>query len=96
MSMAMVENWKQNLQHILNGYELENIWNLDETGLFWHGLLTSSLIVNGEKAKGGKLAKEQVSICFLVSSIGEKFKPWVIGKAAMPCAFMKQLPTTIY
>ena len=69
---------------------------MDETGLFWRGLPTSSLIVNGEKAKGGKLAKERVSICFLVSSIGEKFMPLVIGKAAMPRAFMKQLPTTVY
>jgi len=90
-----VENWKESLPHILNGYEPCNIWNLDETGLFWHGLPKKSLIFKEEEAKGGKLAKERLTICLLCSSTGEKFKPLVIGKAAMPRAFNKVLPKDI-
>ena len=34
----IVENWKLYLPKITKGYDPCNIWNLDETGLFWRGL----------------------------------------------------------
>jgi len=47
--------------------------------------------LKGEEAKCGKLAKDRLTICLLCSADGEKFKPLVIGKAAMPRAFNKVL-----
>lgn len=96
MDRAVVQNWKDNLHSTLQGYQQEAIWNVDETGLFWRGLPTRSLVLQGENAKGGKLAKERVTVCLLTSATGEKFKPFVIGKAAMPRAFNGRLPTEVY
>lgn len=31
------DSWKKHLTEII-GFEKENIWNMDETGLFWHAL----------------------------------------------------------
>ncbi len=51
-----------------------------------------NLVLQGEKCKAGKLAKERLTIVLLCSTIGEKFKPLVISKSQMPQAFNKQLP----
>ena len=72
-----------------------NIWNLDETGLFWRGLLQKSLVLKGEEAKGTRLAKERLTICLLCAANDEKFQPLVIGKAAKPRAFNDKMPNDI-
>jgi len=95
MDFQIVQNWKNNLCNILHGYQLTDIWNLDETGLFWRGIPTKSLVVKGDQCKGGKLSKERLTICLLVSSIGEKFKPLVIGRSHMPRAFNNDLPSGV-
>jgi hypothetical protein len=68
---------------------------VDQIGLFWKGVPNHSLILQGEKCKASKLAKERLTIALLYSAIGEKFKPLVIGKSQMPRAFNKQLPRRI-
>jgi hypothetical protein len=50
-----------------------------------------NLVLQGEKCKAGKLAKEKLTIVLLCLANGEKFKPLVIGKSQMPQAFNKQL-----
>lgn len=92
----VVQNWKDNINNILEGYQMSDIWNIDETGLFWRGLPNKSLVTKGEEAKGGKLAKDRLTICLLVSATGEKFKPLVIGKSMMPRVFNKVLPEGVY
>ena len=32
---ATVESWKERLPEIVQGYKKDDIWNMDETGLFW-------------------------------------------------------------
>lgn len=90
-----VDNWKECLPLITKDYELCNIWNLDETGLFWRGLPKKSLVLKDDEAKGCKLEKERLTICMLCAANGEKFKLLVIGKAAMPRAFNKKLPADL-
>jgi len=51
----IVDNWMKCLPVITEQYELHNIWNIDETGLFWRGLPNKSLIMQGEKVNSGKL-----------------------------------------
>jgi len=65
---------------------------MDETRFFWKGVPNRSLVLQGEKCKAGKLAKERLTIALLCLAIGEKIKPLVIGKSQMPRAFNKQLP----
>ena len=40
-----LESWAERLPEIVKGYELKDIWNADETGLFWHALPDKSLSV---------------------------------------------------
>jgi len=64
---------------------------VDEIGLLWKGVPNCNLVLQGEKCKASKLAKEKLTIALLCSAIGEKFKPLLIGKLQMPRAFNKQL-----
>ena len=35
---ATVDSWQECLPEIILGYKKDNIWNMDETGLFWQAL----------------------------------------------------------
>ena len=35
MDMGVVQNWTKNVDFLLRDYELKNIFNLNETGLYW-------------------------------------------------------------
>ena len=50
-------------------------------------LVAKTLGVKGEACKGGKLAKERVTVLLTCSSTGEKLKPLVIGKVKNPRCF---------
>jgi hypothetical protein len=63
-----VNHWKQNLPNIIQGYDIRDIWNVDETGLFWKGVPNRNLVLQGEKCKVGKLAKERLTIVLLCST----------------------------
>jgi hypothetical protein len=54
---------------------------MDETRLLWKGVPNRSLVLQGEKCKASKLAKERLTIALLYSTTSEKFKPLVIGKS---------------
>ena len=71
------------------------MWNLDKTGLFWHGLPTKTLAAKTDQAKGRKLAKKKTATCFLASRTGKKFILLIIGKSIMPQAFWKVLPIIV-
>jgi len=72
------------LHDIIGDYADENIFNLDETGLFWRLLPERTVISAHQKPKGVKKAKERVTILFCVSRNGEKLSPLIIGKSKMP------------
>jgi transposase len=80
-------DWKQKLPHLIADYELQNIFNADESGFFYRQLPTRSLVQKGEPCKGGKKAKERLTVLFCCSATGEMLKPMVIGNAARPRAF---------
>jgi hypothetical protein len=69
MDKNVINHWKQNLPNIIQGYDTRDIWNVDETGLFWKGVLNHSLVLQGKKCKIGKLAK-RLTIVLLCSTIG--------------------------
>ena len=95
-----VINFKQKLPKLCEGYSSNDIFNCDETGLYYKQLPRGTLSEKGDSLKGGKLQKERLSILFCVSATGEKLKPLVIGKAACPRIFktnkiiLKNLPIT--
>ena len=71
----MVDSWKEHLPEIVQGYEKDNIWNVDETGLFWHALPEQGF---------GQKSKQRLTIAFFVSASGKKEKPVVIWKSENP------------
>jgi len=91
----VVEEWESNITQLLQGYSLEDVYNCDETGLFWRALPNRTLAQKGDRCKGGKLAKERLTVLLTVSATGQKEPPLVIGKSKMPRAFGRRLPSGI-
>ena len=50
----MVEDWGRCLDSVCKGYQLQDIFNAAETGLFYRALPTKSMTVKGEETKVGK------------------------------------------
>jgi len=80
VDVVSVQDWIQRIPKIITEYDKENIFNCDETALFFKAMPNKSLTVKKEECKGGKKSKERVTVLFCVSSVGEKLKPLVIGK----------------
>jgi hypothetical protein len=55
-NVEIEKNWKANLASIMEGYEPENIFNMDETGYFFRELPNRSLAQKKAACKGGKMA----------------------------------------
>ena len=72
---------------IIEGYELKDVFNADETGLFFRGLPERSLVVKKGERKGGKKAKERITLLLCCSATGEKLEPLILGKSANPRCF---------
>nr|XP_054762028.1 tigger transposable element-derived protein 4-like [Lytechinus pictus] len=54
---TVVEDWKTKLPELCDGYELRDIFNMDETGLFFKALVDSTLHFKGSDCSGGKRSK---------------------------------------
>lgn len=52
-----VNDWKDRLPDILRGYDPKDVFNMDETGLFFKALPDKTLSIRGEQCKGGKSPK---------------------------------------
>ncbi|XP_063243689.1 tigger transposable element-derived protein 4-like [Bacillus rossius redtenbacheri] len=89
--------WKNtSLKEQLEGYSAKDVFNADETGLFYCVLPNKTLCFKGEKCHGGKLSKNRITILLLTNADGsEKFPLFVIGKSKKPRCFknIKTLPT---
>jgi hypothetical protein len=94
----VVESWKVNLPIVCEGYDKKDIFNADETGLFYRALPNKTLASKNDKCIGGELSKERLTVLLCASSMGEKLKPLVIGKSRQPRCFRRmshaQLPVT--
>ncbi|XP_060859113.1 tigger transposable element-derived protein 6-like [Metopolophium dirhodum] len=57
-------DWQMKLQDLLCEYDPKNVFNADETGLFFKCLPVRTLTFKNEKCHGGKLSKERVTLLF--------------------------------
>ncbi|CAF2189462.1 unnamed protein product [Rotaria magnacalcarata] len=94
-----VDEWKKRLPSIIEQYDPNDVYNADETGLFFKALPDRSLVMAKEACKGGKRSKERFTVLLCTNMTGtDKLKPLLIGKAAKPRCFkhlnIKQLPVT--
>ncbi|XP_023721482.1 tigger transposable element-derived protein 4-like [Cryptotermes secundus] len=73
---------------IRKGYADKDIFNADETGIFFRLTPDRTLKFKGEKSVGGKLSKERITALVCANATGsEKRKLLVIGKSKNPRCF---------
>lgn len=95
VDMNIVDDWLSNVwPTIRDNYEYKDIFNADETGLFYKMTPDTTLKFVGETCAGGKLSKVRITVLVAANMSGtEKRKLLVIGKSANPRCFKnKSLP----
>ncbi|XP_048474050.1 jerky protein homolog isoform X2 [Rhincodon typus] len=79
-----------------HGLSPDQIYNADETGLFWRCLPESVLAGSGEaSAAGFKKNKDRITVLVCANAAGtHQIKLFVVGKSKNPCAFknLRHLP----
>nr|XP_037270481.1 tigger transposable element-derived protein 4-like [Rhipicephalus microplus] len=92
---SVVQDWRSRLAARFCTYELCNIFNADETTLFYKALPDKTIAFKGDPCIGAKRSKERVTVLLAANMTGiERLPLLVIGKAAKPRCFknIKQLP----
>lgn len=93
----LCENWKTSeLARILAEYAPEDIFNCDETALFFKALPDKTITFKGDPCTGGKRSKERVTVLVAANMTGtERLPLLVIGKSKTPRCFrnIPRLPT---
>ena len=93
---SLVSDWNSVLISHIEGYDMCDVYNMDETGLFYRSLPDKSLTVKGEQCNGGKRAKDRITIVLCANMAGEIRMPLVIGRSKKPHCFrnldLSQLP----
>ena len=95
---GLATGWKERPPTLCEGYQPQDIFNVDESGFFYRALPEKSLTLKGEQCKGGEKSKERLTAMFCCSLTGEKLKPLIIGKSEHPRCFknlnVTQFPAT--
>ena len=66
-----VSDWKDKHPTLVDGYEPRDIYNLDETGLFYRALPDRTLAVKSDTCKGEKRSKERITVSLLWNMAGD-------------------------
>ncbi|UYV75119.1 hypothetical protein LAZ67_12002543 [Cordylochernes scorpioides] len=85
ISPAIIEEHLTNLNSILanSGYDPANIYNADETGLFFQLIPDRTLAHKDENCRGVKRMKQRITVLLCCNSTGtEKRRLLIIGKSA--------------
>ena len=84
----MVTSGREQLQRVLKEYTKDDIYNLDETGLFY-GLEPNKTLATGP-VRGTKKCKDRITVALCANASGtDKLIPFVIGKSLRPRCFPK-------
>ncbi|KAL4103218.1 hypothetical protein QTP88_010049 [Uroleucon formosanum] len=79
---------------LISEFSPSDVFNADETGLYFRALPEHTYVLQNDKAKGTKSCKERITILCCASMTGEKKKLLVVGKSKQPRCFkgVKALP----
>jgi hypothetical protein len=93
VDVTVCDDFKTRVPSLTDGYNPDDMFRCDETRL-----VTYALAVKGNDVKGGKMAKDRITVMFACSVSCEKLKPLIIGKSRKPRCFksvkITQLPVT--
>lgn len=85
------------LPPILQNYKIEDIFNADESGLFFKALPSATFTEKERDVKGNKMQKARLTTLFLCNANGSYKRVFVIGKPKNPRCFKnKQVPLPYY
>ncbi|GAB6028381.1 hypothetical protein CHUAL_002548 [Chamberlinius hualienensis] len=89
VDLTTVSNWFQEKWAQLSpDYSPTDVFNCDETGLFWKMMPDKSLTLKNEICSGGKMSEERITVLLACNMTGtEKLIPLVVGKYEKPGAF---------
>lgn len=80
--------WKDDLLQMISDRDAKDIFNVDETGLFFKCTPDKTLAFKGESCSGGKHSKERITLLLGANMDGsEKLPLLMIGKSANPRCF---------
>jgi len=97
VSGATVDSWKERFPEILQGNAKRDIWNLDETGVFWKHCPNMVLFKKVDLAKEERKASKGLAyVAFIVNADGGKEKPVVIWKYCMRIQDVLKILTKIF
>ena len=93
-----IVEFRKNFAVISHDFDLKNIFNADETALYYNALPEKTLNPVSVPAVGSKKSKDRVTLLLGGSTLGEKLSPLVIGKYRSPRCLrgldVKALPCT--
>ena len=95
VTREMTAPWEETtLPTLLARYQLKDIFNVDEFGLFYEALPSKSLHFRGKRCSGGKHSKVRLTEMATSNALGEKIPMYVIEKSANPRYFkhVRNLP----
>ncbi|CAF3992847.1 unnamed protein product [Rotaria magnacalcarata] len=76
---AGAEYWINNvLPGVIEGYDLNDAFNADETGLFYKAAPSGTLAVSGTHPTGGKTPKDRLTVLLLCNSTGTEKKAYEV------------------
>lgn len=100
VNMDIIRTWREKtLPDLMSRYRPEDVFNMDETGLFYRLTTDRTLHFKGQKCSGGKQSKERITVALTANMTGsEKLEALVIGKFAKPRCFknIESLPVDYY
>ncbi|CAE1170047.1 unnamed protein product [Acanthosepion pharaonis] len=78
--------WVTNvLPHLFRGYDPKDVWNCDETGIFYKAMPSGSLRFAGdEQSNGTKVPKDRLTMLQFTNMDGSEKQAVVVGKSAKP------------
>jgi hypothetical protein len=72
-NVLLLHEWKAiKLRQILDTFSPRDIYNADETELFWKALPDRTLVFKNQRVSGGKFSKERVTCLVRASMAGEE------------------------
>ncbi|UYV62810.1 hypothetical protein LAZ67_2002000 [Cordylochernes scorpioides] len=95
ISPAIIDEHLTNLNSMLanSGYDPANIYNADETGLFFQLIPDRTLAHKDENCRGVRRMKQRITVLLCCNSTGtDKWRLLIIGKSAKPRCFRNFSP----
>jgi DDE superfamily endonuclease/Tc5 transposase DNA-binding domain len=82
-----LKNSWSDFEHMKAEFESRNIYNCDETSLFFKCPSKKTLVLSKDDRACGKFAKDRITLLFCANLSGQKEIPLLIGKAQRPHGF---------